>query len=110
MGVLRASRGAQPPRGRPSGRLRLAGSAPLVARSAMTAWRLLCAILLIPWWGVRACQRLAKRLLLSARAWVLFLLGIIVLLVAYYAQSNQHTPFTTDAYVQAYVVQVAAQV
>src|SRR5262249_30230796 len=34
----------------------------------------------------------------------------VVLLVAYYAAADRYTPFTTDAYVQAYVVQVAPQV
>lgn len=60
-------------------------------------------VLLFPW-------RVLRRLFLSARAWVLFLLIIIVVLVAYYALSDRYTPFTTDAYVQAYVVQVAARV
>ncbi len=31
---------------------------------------------------------------------------MIALLVAYYVLSDRYTPFTTDAYVQAYVVQV----
>src|SRR5581483_951737 len=35
---------------------------------------------------------------------------LVVLLVAYYAASDRYTPLTTDAYVQAYVVQVAPQV
>ena len=35
---------------------------------------------------------------------------VIVLLIAYYAASDRLTPMTTDAYVQAYVVQVAPQV
>jgi len=55
-------------------------------------------------------MRIVRRLLLSARAWVLFVLVIIAALVAYYVLADRHTPFTTDAYVQAYVVQVAARV
>ena len=54
--------------------------------------------------------RIVRRLLLSARAWVLFVLAIIAALVIYYVLADRHTPFTTDAYVQAYVVQVAARV
>jgi multidrug resistance efflux pump len=44
------------------------------------------------------------------RAWVLFLLLVIAALVAYYILSDRYTPFTTDAYVQAYVIQVAPRV
>jgi multidrug resistance efflux pump len=51
-----------------------------------------------------------RALLLSARAWVLFVLLVIAALVAYYILSDRHTPFTTDAYVQAYVIQVAPRV
>lgn len=51
-----------------------------------------------------------RALLLSLRAWVLFLVGLIVLLVIYYCLSDRYTPFTSDAYVQAYVIQMAAQV
>jgi membrane fusion protein, multidrug efflux system len=53
---------------------------------------------------------IGRRLLLSARAWVLFILLVIVALVAYYVLSDRHTPWTTDAYVQAYVIQVAPRV
>lgn len=59
--------------------------------------------LLAPW-------ALFRRLLGSVRFWVLFLLAVIVVLVVYYALSDRYTPFTTDAYLQAYVVQMAAQV
>src|SRR5258708_25206886 len=51
-----------------------------------------------------------RRLLLSARAWVLFVLLVIAALVAYYILSDCYTPFTTDAYVQAYVIQVAPRI
>src|SRR5215470_6309763 len=57
-----------------------------------------------------AVIRIVRRLLLSARAWVLFVLAIITALVVYYVLADRHTPFTTDAYVQAYVVQVATRV
>jgi len=52
----------------------------------------------------------ARRVFFSVRAWVLFILIVIGLLVAYYVLASQSTPFTTDAYVQAYVIQVAPQV
>src|ERR1700751_4620417 len=54
--------------------------------------------------------RTARRLARSVRAWVLFILLIISALVAYYILADRHTPFTTDAYVQAYVIQVAPRV
>jgi multidrug resistance efflux pump len=53
---------------------------------------------------------IGRKLLLSARAWVLFVLLVIAALVAYYVLSDRYTPFTTDAYVQAYVIQVAPRV
>lgn len=62
-------------------------------------WKMLKSV----WYGVR-------RLLLSARAWVLFILLVIAALVTYYILSDLYTPFTTDAYVQAYVIQVAPRV
>ncbi len=46
----------------------------------------------------------------SFRFWLLVCVAVIVLLIAYYAASDRYTPMTTDAYVQAYVVQVAPQV
>ncbi len=51
-----------------------------------------------------------RRMVHSARFWILCILLIIVILVAYYVQSNRYTPFTTDAYVQAFVIQVAPRV
>src|SRR5262245_13868849 len=47
---------------------------------------------------------------LSARAWVLGVLFLVALVIAYYVLSDRYTPFTTDAYVQAYVIQVAPRV
>jgi multidrug resistance efflux pump len=46
----------------------------------------------------------------SFRFWVLVAVGVIVLLVVYYALADIYTPLTLEAYVQAYVVQVAPQV
>lgn len=76
----------------------------------MKHWQYLHPIAHWPVAACRGCLSVFRRLMLSARAWVLLLVSLIVLLIAYYALSNRHTPFTTDAYVQAYVVQVAAQV
>ena len=65
--------------------------------------RILLAVLLFP-------LRLGRRLLLSARVCVLVILLVIAALVIYYVLSDRYTPFTTDAYVQAYVIQVAPRV
>src|SRR5215475_13023709 len=56
-------------------------------------------------WRARASKRFW-----SARAWVAIVLLLIVALIVYYVLSDIYTPFTTDAYVQAYVVQVAPRV
>jgi multidrug resistance efflux pump len=72
--------------------------------------RVLKALILWPWKVLQALLAGVKKLLLSARAWILFLLLIIAVLVAYYVLSDRYTPFTTDAYVQAYVIQVAPRV
>ena len=66
--------------------------------------------LLVPW---NVLKRLAagwRGLVLSARFWVLCILLIIAALVTFYMLANRYTPFTTDAYVQAFVIQVASQV
>ena len=80
----------------------------------MNVWRGLRAVVRFPVKVMKAFVvwpwRFAQRLLLSARAWILFILIVIVALVTYYVQADRHTPLTTDAYVQAYVVQVAPQV
>ncbi len=65
--------------------------------------RILLAVLFSP-------VRIARSVLQSARAWVLFILLVIAALVAYYILSDRYTPLTTDAYVQAYVIQVAPRV
>jgi multidrug resistance efflux pump len=73
-------------------------------------WTILKALVLWPWKMLKAFLSGGRRLLLSARAWVLFILLVIAALVAYYVLSDSHTPFTTDAYVQAYVIQVAPRI
>ncbi len=54
--------------------------------------------------------RSLRRLAGSVRFWVLVIVGVLVLLVIYYALADIYSPFTTEAYVQAYVVQIAPQV
>src|SRR4029077_1803812 len=60
--------------------------------------------------ALRSVVTTGRRFAQSARAWVLAVLSVIAVLVVYYVLSDRHTPFTTDAYVQAYVIQVAARV
>ena len=72
--------------------------------------RILLTALLFPVKALRALLSGARKVLLSARVWVLFILLVIAALVAYYVLSDRYTPFTTDAYVQAYVIQVAPRV
>jgi multidrug resistance efflux pump len=52
----------------------------------------------------------AGKVLRSARFWILFLFLLVAVLICYYALANTYTPSTNDAYVQAFVVQVAPQV
>ena len=54
-------------------------------------------------------QRL-RQMLGSARFWIISLGSLIVLLVVYYGLASIYTPYTSDAYMQAYVFQVAPQV
>jgi multidrug resistance efflux pump len=54
--------------------------------------------------------RLVRFLLGSFRFWALVVLAVIATLVGYFAVADRVTPLTTDAYVQAYVVQLAPQV
>jgi len=51
-----------------------------------------------------------RMLFLSARGWILCILAVIAVLVAYYVLSDRYTPFTTDAFVQAFVIQVSPRV
>ena len=46
----------------------------------------------------------------TAKFWVLLIVCIILVLIIYYALLDRYTPYTSDAYIQAYVVQVAPQV
>jgi multidrug resistance efflux pump len=66
--------------------------------------------LLVPWKVLKWLIAGGREFLLSARVLVLCVLLVIVTLVAYYVLSDRYTPFTTDAYVQAFVIQVAARV
>src|SRR5919197_6207063 len=76
----------------------------------MKAWQAFRWCVRVPWMMVKWLLAGGRRLLLSARVWVLGVLLVIAALVAYYMLSDRYTPFTTDAYVQAYVIQVAARV
>lgn len=58
----------------------------------------------------RAVLAIPGRLLRSAAVWAVLILALLVTLVVYYALANRYTPATTDAYVQAFVVQVAPRV
>lgn len=46
----------------------------------------------------------------SFRFWLVLVLALIVVIIAYNVAADRHAPLTADAYVQAYVVQVAPQV
>jgi multidrug resistance efflux pump len=76
----------------------------------MTYFSGLWRALLWPFRAAWAFVRGVLRLPLSFRAWVGFSLLAIVVIAAYYVASDRYTPLTTDAYVQAYVVQVAPRV
>jgi multidrug resistance efflux pump len=71
---------------------------------------MILAILLAPWRGLRWTLSVIGGALRSARFWTLLILAIISLLVGYYALANRYVPSTGDAFVQAFVVQVAPQV
>lgn len=49
-------------------------------------------------------------LISSFRFWLVVILLVMVVLIAYHVAADHYTPISTDAYVQAYVVQVAPQV
>src|ERR1700741_1624825 len=76
----------------------------------MKVWQLFRWCLLVLWNMLKRLIANGRRVLLSARVWVLCILLVIAVLVIYYVLSDRYTPFTTDAYVQAYVIQVAARV
>ena len=60
--------------------------------------------------AVRHFLQSTRKFLSSVRAWVLVILLLIAILVVYYVMADLYTPLTTDAYVQAYVIQVAPRV
>ena len=76
----------------------------------MKAWQILRKVASATGNLVRRLGARLREFFRSARAWVLGILLIIALLVLYFVLANRHTPFTTDAYVQAFVIQVAPQV
>jgi len=51
-----------------------------------------------------------RRWVLSARGWIIGILLLLALLIAYYVKADRYTPFTTDAFVQAFVIQVTARI
>ena len=59
---------------------------------------------------LRGAGHFVSRAMRSFRFWLLVIIAMIVLIVAYYVVADRYTPFTSDAFVQAYVVQVAPQV
>lgn len=67
-------------------------------------------LLLLPIRALASLGRMTRRVVRSARFWVLLILLVIGLLVMYYVQADRYTPLTTDAYAQAYVVGIAPQV
>jgi multidrug resistance efflux pump len=46
----------------------------------------------------------------TAKFWIILIISIIILLIFYYALLDRYTPYTDDAYIQTYVLQVAPQV
>ena len=46
----------------------------------------------------------------TARFWIVLIICLVVILIFYYAVMDRYTPYTSDAYIQSYVVQVAPQV
>lgn len=46
----------------------------------------------------------------TPKFWIILILAVIVVLIIYYALMDRYTPYTSDAYVQTYVVQIAPQV
>ncbi|MBL8798752.1 MAG: biotin/lipoyl-binding protein, partial [Planctomycetia bacterium] len=60
--------------------------------------------------GLRAVPTWLRGRARSLRFWAGMLVLVLVLLVLYYALADRYVPLTTDAYVQAFVVQVAPQV
>jgi len=82
----------------------------IAAELIEAAWHRLQSALLASWNSLKAFLAGARRPFLSARAWIFGVLLLVAVVIAYYVLSDRYTPFTTDAYVQAYVVQVAPRV
>src|SRR5215468_12609338 len=82
----------------------------IAAELIEAAWHRLQSASLASWNSLKAFLAGARRLFLSARAWIFGVLLLVAVVIAYYVLSDRYTPFTTDAYVQAYVIQVAARV
>ncbi|MFN4259046.1 MAG: HlyD family secretion protein [Gemmataceae bacterium] len=82
----------------------------MLTRAVSFVIQALMRLIRIPVQLVAGAGRLSHRLVGSFRCWVLFTLAVLLLLIVYYALADIYTPLTTDAYVQAYVVQVAPQV
>lgn len=51
-----------------------------------------------------------NKIAFSAKFWVVTIISVIILLIFYYVLLDRYTPYTSDAYIQAYVLQVAPQV
>jgi len=75
-----------------------------------TALLALWKLLLLPFRLLYGSLRFGAGTLRTFQFWLCLIVAVIGLLVAYYVVADRETPLTTDAYVQAYVVQVAPQV
>lgn len=51
-----------------------------------------------------------KDIQFTPKFWIISIISLIVILIFYYALLDRYTPYTDDAYIQTYVVQVAPQV
>jgi multidrug resistance efflux pump len=67
-------------------------------------------LLSLPFRLLYGLLRFGSRTIRSFLFWLCLVVAVIVLLAVYYVHADRDTPLTTDAYVQAYVVQVAPQV
>lgn len=81
----------------------------MAASATHIGWLLLAPVVYLGR-ALRSLLGLVGAVLGSFRFWLLLILSAIVTLVAYYVVADRYTPLTVDAYVQAFVVQVAPQV
>ena len=51
-----------------------------------------------------------NKIAFSAKFWVITIISVIILLILYYVLLDRYTPYSSDSYIQAYVLQVAPQV